>query len=185
ALLKAAPTQEEQLVYALHLRNIKSGWTTELRKDYFNWFAQGLGSAKHPDFAVQWFVDAGIRFSNGASFGNFMNKMHAEAKNMLDAGTQQELAEVLNAYTARDAKKVKKPKTPAVARKLVKEWTLADLTSVLEPAARGKDFELGKEVYEAAKCLACHKMGNGGGAIGPDLTTISTRFKRDNILESI
>src|SRR5262249_11857793 len=39
-LLKEAPTQEEQLEYVRALRMLKAGWTPELRKDYFLWFAK-------------------------------------------------------------------------------------------------------------------------------------------------
>src|SRR5262249_31067224 len=34
-LLKAAPTQEEQITYIHYLRNAKTGWTMDLRKTYF------------------------------------------------------------------------------------------------------------------------------------------------------
>ena len=40
-LLADAPTQEEQIEYAQSLRMLKTGWTPELRKEYFAWFLQG------------------------------------------------------------------------------------------------------------------------------------------------
>ena len=40
-LLAAAPSQEEQIVYAKSLRNLKTGWTSAQRKAYFEWFQKG------------------------------------------------------------------------------------------------------------------------------------------------
>ena len=38
-----APTQEEQIEYALSLRALKAGWTPELREEYFAWFPKAAG----------------------------------------------------------------------------------------------------------------------------------------------
>ena len=62
---------------------------------------------------------------------------------------------------------------------------MADLEPLLPQVAKGRNFARGKEAYEAAQCTACHKFGNDGGAIGPDLTAVSSRFNRSDILESI
>jgi putative heme-binding domain-containing protein len=47
------------------------------------------------------------------------------------------------------------------------------------------DTVRGKIVFEKANCLKCHKFGKDGEGVGPDLTTVSKRFKRADILESI
>ena len=79
ALLQAAPTQEEQITYVVNLRNVKAGWTPELRRAYLTWWNTAR-TAEHPPQVVAWFEDAGIRFNNGASFANFMAHAHEEAK---------------------------------------------------------------------------------------------------------
>ena len=43
----------------------------------------------------------------------------------------------------------------------------------------------GEQVLERAKCLDCHKFGSKGEGLGPDLTTLSSRFRPEEILESI
>ena len=48
-----------------------------------------------------------------------------------------------------------------------------------------RDFARGKACFEAAQCILCHRYGDQGGSVGPDLTAIATRFKRQDILESI
>lgn len=42
----------------------------------------------------------------------------------------------------------------------------------------------GKEVYDAA-CAGCHIFGEIGTAVGPDLTTLSSRFRKADVLDSI
>ncbi len=80
ALMAAAPTQEEQVHYVLHLRNLTNGWTLDQRKQYFNWFAAheqravpaarvdqnginsgwpALDASSHSARVLQWFKDAG------------------------------------------------------------------------------------------------------------------------------
>ena len=69
---------------------------------------------------------------------------------------------------------------------LGKDWKTADLEGDLDTAlASGRKFAQGKEVFESAQCMACHKFGNEGGALGPDLTAVASRFKHKDILESI
>jgi putative heme-binding domain-containing protein len=43
----------------------------------------------------------------------------------------------------------------------------------------------GKAIFEKASCSKCHKFGKDGEGVGPDLTTVSKRFKRVDILDSI
>jgi putative heme-binding domain-containing protein len=44
--------------------------------------------------------------------------------------------------------------------------------------------ELGRAPYDE-KCAACHIFGGIGKEVGPDLTTIASRFKRRDILDAI
>ncbi|HEX6753145.1 MAG TPA: c-type cytochrome [Solirubrobacterales bacterium] len=46
-------------------------------------------------------------------------------------------------------------------------------------------YEAGKEVVAGAGCLACHKIGENGGTIGPELTHIATRVPRAAIIRSV
>ena len=181
ALLKAAPTQEEQVTYAMHLRNIKLGWNVELRKTYLSWWNAGR-STEHPAHVVKWFEDAGIRFNNGASFANFMSQAHEAAKFTMSPEEIVALNDILSTYTATHSNKPLLPKGPP--RKLVQEWKTADLQPLLDQVSKGRSFSRGREIYIEAQCAACHRYGDQGGMIGPDLTAVATRFKRQDILES-
>jgi len=181
ALLKAAPTQEEQVTYAMDLRNIKTGWNVDLRKTYLSWWNGGR-STVHPAQVVQWFEDAGIHYNNGASFSNFMSRAHEEAKFTMSPDEIAALSDVLSAYSASQQQSWR---TSPVARKFVKAWTTADLQPFLNQVGSGRNFARGKQIYAQAQCIACHRYGDQGGAIGPDLTAVAARFKRQDILESI
>ena len=39
--------------------------------------------------------------------------------------------------------------------------------------------------HEAAQCTRCHLVGKNGGDVGPELTTLGTRYSREEILESL
>jgi putative heme-binding domain-containing protein len=62
---------------------------------------------------------------------------------------------------------------------------MADLTPMLKELSKGRSFEKGKEAYKEGQCIRCHRFGNKGGAVGPELTAISSRFGHRDILESI
>jgi menaquinol-cytochrome c reductase cytochrome b/c subunit len=51
--------------------------------------------------------------------------------------------------------------------------------------ATAPQFEQGKEVTASAGCLACHKIGENGGTLGPNLTTIGDRLGRDAIARTL
>ena len=51
--------------------------------------------------------------------------------------------------------------------------------------ARTASAKRGQEVIVKARCLDCHKLGDKGAGLGPDLTTLNSRFQPADILESI
>jgi menaquinol-cytochrome c reductase cytochrome b/c subunit len=51
--------------------------------------------------------------------------------------------------------------------------------------ATAPQFERGKQVTASAGCLACHKIGENGGTLGPDLTTIGDTLGRDAIARTL
>lgn len=180
ALLRAAKTQEEQVAYMMNLRNVKAGWNVDLRRTYLSWWNAGR-STEHPDRVVKWFKDAGIPFNNGASFANFLAHAHEETKFSMTPDEIIALNDVLSAYSAMQKPK---PAPPLTTRKLVKEWTTLDLQPQLAQVSKGRNFGRGKEVFYQAQCSACHRYGDLGGAVGPDLTAVATRFKRQDLLEA-
>jgi putative heme-binding domain-containing protein len=66
-------------------------------------------------------------------------------------------------------------------------YTLPQLVSeVVRSGLVGKASpERGRRVLDRAKCLDCHKFGDQGTGLGPDLTTLSSRFRPEEVLESV
>jgi putative heme-binding domain-containing protein len=62
---------------------------------------------------------------------------------------------------------------------------MADLQPLLDQVTTGRSFAKGKEAFTAAQCMQCHRFGNQGGAVGPELTAVSSRYGHRDILESI
>jgi putative heme-binding domain-containing protein len=48
----------------------------------------------------------------------------------------------------------------------------------------GGSAEAGRPLFDQ-RCAACHRFGGIGKDVGPDLTTITSRFKKKDVLESI
>jgi putative heme-binding domain-containing protein len=178
ALLDAAPTQEEQIYYITVLRNLKKGWSLEQHRHYFAWFQKSRANLAYTGDTLSWYREAGRDYADGASFANFMKRIHRDAVDTLSDEERGELAGVISGRPA-------PIQAPVVERKFVKDWKMDDLLPSLGDVAKGRSFAKGKEVFTAAQCLACHRFGNEGGAVGPDLTAVFTRFTRRDVLESI
>jgi quinoprotein glucose dehydrogenase len=60
--------------------------------------------------------------------------------------------------------------------------------AAFQDALVGGDADSGRKIFlerADAGCLRCHKIGNEGGDVGPNLTGVGTRLTRREILESI
>jgi putative heme-binding domain-containing protein len=182
-LLQASKVQEDQLVYVHHLRTITKGWTPELRQAYFSWWTKGRMGSTHPNFVTQWFADAGRPYADGSSFARFLGNFHGDAVKTLKPEETAALQPLLAAYVTPGARPGKKAQPKK--REVVQAWKMTDIEPLLSQVSRGRNFDRGKEAYEVSQCVLCHKFGNDGGAVGPDLTAVSSRFNRHDILESI
>jgi putative heme-binding domain-containing protein len=161
-LLGEAPTQEEQLEYIRDLRVLRTGWTPELRRQYFTWFLRAAN------------------FRGGASLAGFMRRIKADAVETLTPAEALALKPVIDAQPGA----VRIPEE--APRPFVKAYTLADLAPLLEKGlAGGRDFDKGRRLFGATRCFACHRFDNEGGAYGPDLSGVAGRFSPRDLLESI
>ncbi len=66
------------------------------------------------------------------------------------------------------------------------KYTMSQLVDFLasDEAADG-NLERGAAVFEKAQCVKCHRYGLRGEGIGPDLSNVSSRFQRKEIVESV
>ncbi len=73
----------------------------------------------------------------------------------------------------------------AEAEKPKYNWNYDQLLAYLEGDGRKGSIDAGRAVFEKAVCAKCHKLEQTGQSVGPDLTTLASRFKRKDILEAI
>jgi len=185
-LMAAAPTQEDMLHYLFHLRTAKH-WTADQRREYFGYWTKDRSGYAHQGDTLKWFQEAGRPYGDGSSFNNFLKNFLKEATANLTDAEKGEFGPLLagiasGAPSGRKAvSEFPKPQT----RSFVKAWTMADFDADLARVSQGRNFDKGRQAFVDAQCLACHRFGNEGGGVGPDLTAVTSRFARRDVLESI
>ena len=182
-LIAKAPTQEEQIHYLFHLRNVKSGWTLEQRRRYFAWFTQfrkqDAEGARHPAELLRWFKEVDRDYADGSSFGKYLINIRNDAIATLTASEQAALKPLIEENIGTP------PWKAAKQRQFVKQWAMSDLESRFAEVGRGRDFENGKSAFNDAQCIVCHRLGNQGGSVGPELAGAASKYSLQSILESI
>lgn len=175
-----AKTQPDMFHYLFHLRNAPIGsWTLAQRKEYLGYWTNRKKLPQPADVAA-WFEQAGRPYSDGASFGNFLKHFLRDAVANMSPAEQKQLAGTITAIS-----KELTPNFDVPARPVVKQWKMDEVLPHLAKAESGRNFNKGKEAFAAAQCIKCHRFGETGGAVGPDLTAIGSRFGPKEILESI
>jgi putative heme-binding domain-containing protein len=66
-----------------------------------------------------------------------------------------------------------------------KEWKLEELAAAVEQLDHGRSFGNGKQMFQVANCVACHRMNGTGAEFGPDLTKLDPKLKTLDILRDI
>lgn len=157
-MLENAPDQQKvALLYTL--RNARDGWTMDQRRAYF----------KATTEAKKW--------SGGASYEGFVTNIEKDAyENAPD--TDRLAIEAAGLRQPFKPKELPRPAGPG------KEWDMATVLA-LEPKMKDRSFYNGKKMYDAARCVVCHRFYGDGGATGPDLTQSAGRFGYKDMVESL
>jgi len=164
SILENAPTQEEQIAHAKSLRFAKAGWTPELRERFFKWVCLRAPTYK-----------------GGASFDLFIQDIRRDAEAGLTEAEKVALKPVLEAKPD-----VAVPQFTFTPRGFVKNYTVADIEGLLGAGLEGgRDFANGRNLFGATTCFACHRFGQEGGAIGPDLTSVAGKYSPRDLLTHI
>ena len=162
--MRANRPQPQEIDVVMSLRHVRTGWTLAQREAYF-----------------QWFYDA-LRKSGGRSYVGFLENIRADALEHLSQADREALADLTDSYSAQALNLADLPQPEGPGR----NWNRKEINLLMQDElAKPRNLERGRRMYAAALCRACHTMGGVGGAIGPDLTQIGTRFSRGDILEAI
>jgi putative heme-binding domain-containing protein len=164
SMLEKMPPQQ-QTFYAFVLSGAKTGWTPQLRDQYFKWYAKAFS------------------YQGGRSYIGFIDKARQLAlknvpKERLDYYNKLSGAELLNG-SGNDLVKLYSPKGPG------RSWKLENAVVVVQDSLANSDFERGKMIYSAVLCNRCHTVQGEGADVGPDLTQLGTRFSVKDMLEAI
>ena len=151
----------QQFHYAFSLRNLKTGWTIEQRKEFFAWFQKAQG------------------WQGGNSYQKFL----INAANDAYALCNDQERFVLEALGVRKSAEI--PKTLPQPKGPGKAYTTEEIASWGAEKLKSRNFENGKKMYAAARCVVCHRFGGEGGATGPDLTQVAGRFSPSDLIDAI
>ena len=165
-LLKAATSSEDRLFYPFMLRYLKDGWTLEQRKVVF----EALNLAEK---------------MNGAS--TFFKAI---------SDTRSELAAALKPHEAVQLAALIHPPKPAALSPhalpghTFKNWKLEDLEPLLAKMdAKTRNRDSARDALIRTQCVFCHRVSADSslpaGVFGPDLTQVSARFGRKDLLDHI
>ncbi|MDP1796437.1 MAG: c-type cytochrome [Planctomycetaceae bacterium] len=159
--MKKNHPDSQKMHYAFTLRNLKAGWTLELRKNYFNFIRRAQG------------------WSGGVSYLGYLKFADQDA--FANATDAERLA--IEATGARQPYKIPElPKAQGPGR----DWTLDSvLATAQDGLKKGRDFKNGEKMFAAARCVLCHRFAGDGGATGPDLTQLAGRFNPKDLTEAI
>lgn len=67
----------------------------------------------------------------------------------------------------------------------INEWVVDDFNSELHALESGRNYLKGKALFSSTGCIQCHRFGNEGGSVGPDLTNVGDRLTPHQLIESL
>jgi putative heme-binding domain-containing protein len=154
-------SHKQQVHYAFNLRAATAGWTPELREKYFAWF----GPAKS--------------WKGGNSFPGFLTNARDEALEKVSEPLEKQRLFALAIANESQPKMLPRAKGPGA------NYTLEDFAGVTVEQLQKRDLAHGREMFQAALCASCHKLGREGGNGGPDLTGSAGRYTVNDLLVAI
>ncbi len=157
----------EALHYATVLSHATAGWDDSSRERYFDWFYEALSK------------------KGGESYKAFLDNIRATALSHVPEA-QQDYYQKKSGYYSPLKALADIPEAAGPG----KHYTLMDLGELFLWNNSLKDdyhgnIQDGRRAYQAAFCESCHRMRGEGGASGPDLTQIATRFEKGDIANAI
>jgi putative heme-binding domain-containing protein len=195
-LREVSKTWQEQLHYTSVLQGMTQGWTPELRQRYFAWFRQPPSGWGHlPAAYSQWFLDVDQKPAPGSGYDALVKRIGQKAFAAIPDAEKGPIAELLNGPTTGQPPTVAagSPASPTAVPASAapkrprgnQPWRFEELADALSGPLSGRNHARGEQVYHLSQCAACHRFRGSGGATGPDLTGVSSRYSRADLWRSI
>ncbi len=160
--LLPSPVQEDRLTGLLALKNLDTGWTLRQREMQWEAFRETE------------------RMVGGEGLPTFIKTIRSESLLTLSESERGALAHLIEAATSTPGNPVSN-----LNRKHVRKWTI-EATGALSVSGNVEGDRLrGATLFAEAQCIRCHRIGNRGTWVGPDLTFVGRRFNPKDLLDSI
>lgn len=162
--IQAATTQEEQFQYAKTLLHVTGQWSNQDVSNLLAWLQQSRSyqGGKLLDTIRQQLIEQFLTRLTDAQRTEFSDEI-------------KQLTTPLDSSLA----------TTISSRPFVRKWTVTELETELNKINEPLNIERGRVAIQAASCLKCHRFGDVGTQIGPDLSGVGKRFDQKALLESI
>ena len=162
-LLFSDPEPAHQLAHAMSIRNHEDDWDADTVEGMMSWTSNA--SELH----------------GGHSLRGFVNVAREDLVQSIDP-------DLLVGYR-RDTGVAAIPVDPELELgripEKVRTWSVAALAPRLDEVGGARDLERGARVYRGTLCIQCHRFDGEGGSTGPDLTGVSGRYSREDLLRSL
>ena len=147
--------------YLFCLKDVTVGWSLENRKLYLSELKKLLTK------------------KGGNMFTGYINKIRESAIAKVPEENRLALQYLMGEVKTINLSKLPMAKGPGVA------WTVESaLKTLRDKPLAGRSFSNGEKMFSAGLCIACHRFGDQGGGVGPDLTNLAKRSDWKSILES-
>ena len=67
----------------------------------------------------------------------------------------------------------------------VPKFDRAMVSALAKSSKQQGDPSRGAAIFKSIRCISCHRIGNDGGRIGPNLTSIGTTLSAERIVEEV
>ena len=153
------PAQVIHYVYCL--RVVKGPWHGDERKRFFTWLAKLSAN------------------SGGESYAGFITDLRKETLATCTPEEREWIEKLPSTAPPNPFANLPEVKGPG------REWSVDEVVKLADSGLAGRDKARGHDIYRATLCAACHRIGNEGGAAGPDLSSLAGRFTVRDLAESI
>lgn len=159
--MMSATPNSRNIHYAYCLRRVQHGWSLGDRKYFFGW------------------LNSTLEKQGGKSFAGYIRAIREDAIDHLPDEVKGTVSYLLGDIATIDLSQLPVPNGPPVA------WTVDSAMAHFQEPLRGRDFENGKKMFSAGRCIACHRFSGEGGYSGPDLGSVGNRFSIRDVLVAI
>ncbi len=156
--LEAETSRAEQIHFAYALRCLPSGWTPDVEERFAR------------------FLKTAARWPGGFSFAGYIAYIRKDFEALLPEARRTGLFPPEEKTIAATPSPLQAT-VPRVFDRVLSYLIVANTSDLCSP-------EEGRVVFER-QCVRCHRRGEMGGGVGPDLSTLFSRFTLEEILESM